>query len=85
MPHVREYTAPELSEAVIAAGFDIDALFTEPIAGFENSRWTLELLAREGFDTALRREQTYCLARKSSTLPRNRYPGWLYAGGPQPT
>src|SRR6202012_2832115 len=31
VPHVREYTAFELRNAVNAAGFEIEALFTEPI------------------------------------------------------
>ncbi|MCC6537040.1 MAG: methyltransferase domain-containing protein [Bryobacterales bacterium] len=81
VPHVREYTAHELGAAVTAAGFAVEALFTEPLAGFENSRWAGELLAREGFDTALRGEQTYCLARKQSGLPQDRYTSWLYARG----
>jgi SAM-dependent methyltransferase len=79
-PHVREYTAREVADAVGAAGFAIEALFTEPIAGFDAGSWVGNLLQREGFDTQLRGEQTYCLARKRSDLPRERYPGWLYAG-----
>ena len=78
IPHVREYTAIELRDAVTAAGFEIEALFTEHIPGFENSRWVQDLLIREGFNTSLRGEQTYCLARRRSHLPRDRYPDWLF-------
>ncbi|MBL8227913.1 MAG: methyltransferase domain-containing protein [Bryobacterales bacterium] len=77
-PHVREYTPRELSDAVTDAGFRVDALFTEPIAGFEDVSWAQDLLHREGFDTTLRGEQLYCVASKSDA-PQTRYPGWLYA------
>lgn len=80
IPHVREYTASELKEAVIAAGFEIEALFTERLPGVDEGAWVLPLLEREGFDTSLRGEQTYCLARRRAYLPRQRYPPWLYAG-----
>ncbi len=79
IPHVREYTARELRDAVMAAGFEIEALFTERIAGFDEGAWVRDLLVREGFDTGLRGEQTYCLARRRSGLPQERYPRWLYA------
>jgi predicted SAM-dependent methyltransferase len=77
-PHVREYTVRELADAVQAAGFAIEALFTERVAGADEGAWVKDLLEREGFDTELRGEQTYCLARKCSDLPRERYPNWLY-------
>jgi predicted SAM-dependent methyltransferase len=79
-PHVREYTARELADAVEAAGFEVEALFTERIGGFEEGAWVKALLQREGFDILLRGEQTYCLARRRANLPRDRYPTWLYAG-----
>jgi len=79
-PHVREYTPRELSDAVEAAGFEIEALFTERILGFEEGAWVNALLEREGFDTLLRGEQTYCLARSRSNPPLIRYPEWLYTG-----
>ena len=41
--------------------------------------WVQELLERNGFDTSLRGEQMYCLARKRSALPIERYPAFLYA------
>lgn len=78
MPHVREYTAGELRDAVIAAGFEIEALFTEHIPLFGDSRWAADLLRREGFDTLLRGEQIYCLARRRSGAARDRHPAWLY-------
>ncbi len=80
VPHVREYTAGELGDAVIAAGFELESLFTEHIPGFDNSRWAQNILWQEGFDTSLRGEQTYCVARRRAALPRDRHPGWLYAG-----
>lgn len=79
VPHVREYTASELKEAVIAAGFEIEALFTERLPGADEGSWVRSLLEREGFDTSLRGEQTYCLARRRAHLPRQRFPSWLYA------
>lgn len=79
VPHVREYTASELGQAITAAGFEIELLSTEHITGFENSRWALELLRSQGFDTSLRGEQTFCLARRRTGLPRDRHPRWLYA------
>jgi SAM-dependent methyltransferase len=79
-PHVREYTARELADAVEAAGFEVEALFTERIPGVDEGAWVGALLEREGFDTSLRGEQTYCLARRRAELPRDRYPKWLYAG-----
>jgi hypothetical protein len=63
-----------------AASFEVDALFAERITGFEKCGWVKELLDREGFDTELRGEQIYCLARRRANLPRNRHPDCLYAG-----
>ena len=78
-PHVREYTPRELSDAVVAAGFETEALFTERGEDRDEGTWVKELLQREGFDTAMRGEQIYCMARKRGALPRERYPDWLYA------
>jgi SAM-dependent methyltransferase len=77
-PHVREYTAREAADAVRAAGFAVEALFTERIAGLDEGAWVKALLEREGFDCSLRGEQTYCVARKDSTASRERRPSWLY-------
>jgi SAM-dependent methyltransferase len=79
-PHVREYTAWELADALKAAGFEVEALFTDRIAGYDEGAWVKPLLEREGWDTTLRGEQTYCLARKRTGSARERYPPWLYAG-----
>jgi SAM-dependent methyltransferase len=78
-PHVREYTPSELSRAIQASGFEIESLFTERIAGVDEGPWVQELLEQNGFDTSLRGEQMYCLARKRSGLPIERYPAFLYA------
>jgi predicted SAM-dependent methyltransferase len=79
VPHVREYTVREISDLVAAAGFEVEALFTERIAGNDEGAWVQSLLEREGFDTSLRGEQIYCVARRRSHLARERYPSWLYA------
>jgi SAM-dependent methyltransferase len=79
VPHVREYTAFELRNAVEAAGFEIEALFTEPIAEFEMNRPMWNFLEDHGYNTSLRGEQTYCVAVKGSTLPVTRYPRFLYS------
>jgi len=77
-PHVREYTPGELSEALVAAGFDVECLFTETPPGYEGSRWVYEVLSRNQFPTKLRGEQMFCVARKRAGLPVTRYPGFLY-------
>jgi SAM-dependent methyltransferase len=78
-PHVREYTAFELRTAVEAAGFQIEALFTEPIAEFEMNRPVWNFLEENGYNTSLRGEQTYCVAVKRSDLQVTRYPRFLYS------
>lgn len=78
-PHVREYTPSELSRAIQASGFEIELLFTERIASADEGAWVRDLLQEKGFDTSLRGEQMYCLARKRSGLPIERYPAFLYA------
>jgi len=79
VPHVREYTAFELRNAVEAAGFEIEALFTEPIAEFEMNRPVWNFLEGHGYNTSLRGEQTYCVAVKRSNLPVTLYPRFLYS------
>lgn len=78
-PHVREYTAYEVRSAVEAAGFEIEALFTEPVAGLEMNEPMWNFLEEAGYNTALRGEQTYCVAIKRSALPVTRYPQFLYS------
>jgi SAM-dependent methyltransferase len=79
VPHVREYTAFELRNAIEAAGFEIESLFTEPIAEFEVNRPIWNFLEDHGYNTSLRGEQTYCVAVKCSNLPVTRYPHFLYS------
>jgi len=78
IPHVREYTAFELGDAVRAAGFEVESLFTEPIAGYEMNEPMRNFLEENGYNTSMRGEQTYCVAVKRGTLPINRYPRFLY-------
>ena len=78
-PHVREYTAFELQAALQAGGFEIESLFTEPIAEFEMHRPMWNFLEEHGYNTSLRGEQTYCVAVKRSDLPVTRYPRFLYS------
>jgi SAM-dependent methyltransferase len=80
IPHVREYTVPELMEAIASAGFEIESLFTEVIPGYGTEKWVKEFLLRNGFSAEFRGEQTYCVARKRSALPVTRYPKFLYEG-----
>lgn len=77
-PHVREYAAHEVGDTLRSAGFEIEWLFTEPIAGFEEGKWVSGFLAEHGFETGLRGEQTYCVARKRPGFPVERYPAFLY-------
>jgi len=76
--HVREYTMWELGEAVKSAGFELTMLFTTFIAGFACHLPLLRFLEVNGYSTENRGEQTWCLARKRSGLPVDRYPFFLY-------
>jgi len=76
--HVREYTTYELGEAVKAAGFEVERLFTTFIGEFLGHEQLLGFLALNDFSTENRGEQTWCLARKNAALPVERYPGFLY-------
>jgi len=77
--HVREYTAFELRDLLQAAGFEIESLFTEPIAELAMNLPMWNFLEEHGYNTSLRGEQTYCVAVKRSALPVTRYPKFLYA------
>jgi len=81
-PHVREYTPGELRDAVTAAGFDVEYLFTEKIEGYNSEVWVKELLKRLDLPGALRGEQLYCLARKRSGASTVRRPEFLYEQPP---
>ncbi len=76
--HVREYTAYEVRDALRAAGFEIEFLFTEPIDKFAEHLPMWNFLEEQGFNTAFRGEQIYCVAVKRSSLPVERYPLFLY-------
>lgn len=78
--HMREYTAYELGEAVKAAGFEVETLFTTFIPEFSTHKPLLEFLRRNGYDTRLRGEQTFCSAVKRTQLPTDRFPFFLYDG-----
>jgi SAM-dependent methyltransferase len=80
IPHVREYTPSELRQAVEAAGFEIENLFTEVIPGYGTEARMKDFLERNNYTSDYRGEQLYCLARKRSALPVVRYPGFLYDG-----
>jgi len=78
-PHVREYTAFELQATLQAGGFEIETLFTEPIAELSVNLPMWNFLEEHGYNTSMRGEQTYCMAAKRSELPVTRYPSFLYA------
>jgi SAM-dependent methyltransferase len=80
IPHVREYTPGELRQAIEAAGYEVENLFTEIIPGYGTDSWVKDFLERNGFSSAFRGEQMYCVARKRGDLPVTRYPGFLYEG-----
>jgi hypothetical protein len=79
-PHVREYTPHELDAALRAAGFEVTCLFTERLPEVQHATWVLDILRANGFDTAFRGEQIYCLARKHRPIEVDRFPSFLYAG-----
>ena len=78
IPHVREYTAFELKCALIASGFEVATLITEPIAEYAMNLPLWDFLEEHGYNTSLRGEQIYCVAIQRSNLPVTRYPHFLY-------
>jgi SAM-dependent methyltransferase len=78
IPHVREYTPRELSEAIESAGFEVVSLTTEVAPGYENEGRVKKILERLSYPTDLRGEQMFCVARKRAGRPIVRYPGFLY-------
>lgn len=78
-PHVREYTPHEIAQALRSAGFQVDLLVAERKRGTHHATWVLDILKANDFDTSLRGEQIYCLARKRSSLPVDRFPQFLYS------
>ena len=77
--HHREYTAHELGEAVKAAGFEIVQLFTTFIAEYSTHLPLLKFLEESGYNPENRGEQSWCLARKRSDLPVDRFPFFIYS------
>ena len=80
IPHVREYTPPELREVIESAGFEIENLFTETIAGYGTEAWVTDFLTRNRYSATFRGEQMYCIARKRGNKKIIRYPHFLYEG-----
>ena len=76
--HVREYTTDEIGKALKAAGFEVTELFTTFSDEFAMHRPLLGFLEVNGYSTENRGEQSWCLARKRSELPVDRYPSLLY-------
>ena len=77
--HVREYTTHELGEAMKAAGFEVQRLFTTFIAEFATHRPLLKLLEENGYSADDRGEQSWCLAVKRNALPVDRFPWFIYS------
>jgi SAM-dependent methyltransferase len=80
IPHVHEYTPDQVRGSVLAAGFEIEYLFTEKMAGYDSDLFIRPFLEHNGYSTTLRGEQIYCIARKRAGAPINRYPSFLYEG-----
>ena len=79
MGHVREYTTYELGELVKAAGFEVVQLFTTFIQEFAMHIPLIRFLEINGYSTENRGEQSWCLAKKRSDLPVDRYPISIYS------
>jgi SAM-dependent methyltransferase len=78
--HRREYTAREIGEAVKAAGFEVERLFTTVIEEYRG-QWRATMIAileEHGYNPEYRGEQTWCLARKRGSLPVDRYPACVF-------
>jgi hypothetical protein len=78
IPHVREYTPQELTEALNCAGFELNTLFTEQAPGYHAHTWVADFLKHHKLPTELRGEQMYAVARKVDGRTLQRYPGFLY-------
>jgi SAM-dependent methyltransferase len=78
LPHVREYTPHEIVQVLRSAGFEVENLITERMRGARHGTWVLDILKANGFETSLRGEQIYCLARKKQPATIDRFPAFLY-------
>ena len=65
---------------MVCGGFEVEWMFTERFDGVRNETWALDLMEQAGFETKLRGEQIYALARKKPGAPIERYPEFLYVG-----
>jgi hypothetical protein len=65
---VREHLPHELTEALRAAGFEVQCLFTKNAPGYHSQEWVLEILRELKYPTQLRGEQMYCVAQKFLAL-----------------
>ena len=78
-PHVREYTPHEIGELLRSAGFEVTYLFTERLREAQHATWVLDVLEANRFETTLRGEQMYCVARKRGRTTVDRFPRFLYS------
>jgi predicted SAM-dependent methyltransferase len=76
--HMREYTVNEMSDILQAAGFEVESIFTTFLEEYESHQSLLMLLEMNGYSTEHRGQQMWCLARKRSGQPVDRYPAFLY-------
>lgn len=76
--HMREYTVKELTEITVAAGYEIESIFTTFLPEYETHRSLLPWLELNGYSTEHRGQQIWCLARKRANRPVTRYPAFLY-------
>ncbi len=74
--HYREYAPREVSEALTAAGFTVEALETQDV-WLRSNPAIIDLLAELLISTELRGDNIFALARKTGA-PVERYPAYLY-------
>ncbi len=76
--HAREYTPPEVSRLLTDAGFLVVHIETGPYRKEElDLGWAERVLKSGNFAAHLRGECIFAVGRKAS-IPRQRYPDWLY-------
>lgn len=78
-PHVREYTPHEIDQMLHSAGFEVTYLFTERLRQAQHATWVFDVLRANRFETRLRGEQMYCLAKKRACTAVDRFPPFLYS------
>jgi glycosyltransferase involved in cell wall biosynthesis/SAM-dependent methyltransferase len=77
--HSREYTPDEVRLLLADAGFVLVSVETGPYGATEpeDSSWVQPVLQKLKLSTALREDCILAVARKES-MPRKRFPAWLY-------